>query len=277
MATKHYDECYFVNYDSYEDLSFYEVGCQKCPPGYSFGPIIRNNFVLHYILNGAGTLFLDNKVYAVSSKQIFVLPPNLLAYYEGDHDNPWNYIWIHFNGRKALELLHKAGISNESPVFIPTSPSTELEDCMVEILRHNNEEYICIGNLYRLFQYMINTTSNRPAVEEKDKSLTYIKDVINFITKKYSEPIKVQDIADFCGLDRSYLSKLFKHATNYTPQEYLIFFRMRKATQLLKDPNIPIQNIAYSVGYNDPFAFSKIFKKEIGVSPTQYRELNSAN
>lgn len=277
MATKHYDECYFVNYDSYDDLCFYEVGCQKCPPGYSFGPIIRDNFVLHYVLHGEGTLYLDSQKYDVSDKQIFVLPPNLLAYYEGSIENPWNYIWIHFNGKKAIELLNKAGVSNESPVFIPTCPSMELEECMIDTLRHNREEYICIGNLYRLFQYMIDTSSNKPADKEQDKSMKYIKDVISFITKKYAEPIKIQDIADACGLDRSYLSKLFKHVTNYTPQEYLVFFRMRKATQLLKNPRIPIQNVAYSVGYNDPFAFSKMFKKELGISPTRYREQNTTD
>ena len=55
------------------------------------------------------------------------------------------------------------------------------------------------------------------------------------------------------------------------PQEYLIFYRVKKAKQLLKDPDLPIQHIAYSVGYNDPFAFSKVFKKETGISPSQYR------
>lgn len=58
---KHYDECYFVNYDSYEDLSLYEIGSQKCPPKYSFGPIIRENYVLPYVLEGSGTLYLNDE------------------------------------------------------------------------------------------------------------------------------------------------------------------------------------------------------------------------
>ena len=277
MTTKHYDECYFVNYDSYDDLNFYEVGCQKCPPGYSFGPIIRDNYVLHYVLSGEGKLYLNDKEYPVSEKQVFVLPPNFLVYYKGSKQNPWNYIWIHFNGKKAIDLLSQAGITSESPVLRPVSPSPELENCMLDMLHYNNQEYRCIGDLYQLFQLLIAVNPNKPETAKLDKSLRYVKNVISFISKKYSEPIKIQEIADFYGLDRSYLCKIFKHATNYTLQEYLIFFRIKKARQLLKNPELPIQHIAYTVGYRDPFAFSKVFKKETGMSPSDYRaqHLNS--
>lgn len=271
-ANKHYDECYFVNYDTYDDLNLYEVGCQKCPPSYSFGPIIRSNYVLHYILNGEGTLYLDNKEYHISDKQAFITPPNLLSYYQGSQENPWNYIWIHFNGQKAAELLHAAGITKSHPVFVPAEPNDNIESCMLDLLHHKDEEYKCIGNLFRLFQYMIDSTSRKPKAAESDINLRYIRDVISFISKKYYEPIKIKEIAEVCGLDRSYLSKIFKNATNYSPQEYLIFYRMNKAKQLLADPDTPIQHVAYSVGYTDPFAFSKIFKKEIGMSPSEYRE-----
>ncbi len=272
MYTKHYDECYFINYDAYDDLALYEVGCQKCPPEYSFGPIIRSNYVLHYILNGSGSLYLDNHRFPVYAKQAFITPPNLVAFYQGSAADPWNYIWLHFNGKKVIDLLTQAGISRENPIFIPSAPSEGLENCILEILHHNDEEYTCIGNLYRMFHFLISTSSNKPVPQKGDKSLGYIKNAVDYITKKYAEPIRIQDVADYCGLERSYLSKIFKHATNYSPQEYLIFFRIQKAKQLLIQKNVPVQNVAYSVGYTDPFAFSKIFKQETGISPTQYRE-----
>lgn len=127
-----------------------------------------------------------------------------------------------------------------------------------------------------MFQLMSETTTNKPVTPPNtDSSLLYIKAVTDYITKKYSEPIRIKEIADYLGLDRSYLCKLFKKATNYTPMEYLITFRIRKAKQLLKQTDLPIQHIAYSVGYSDPFAFSKIFKRETGMPPSLYRE-NSA-
>lgn len=268
---KHYDECYFVNYDSYEDLSLYEIGTQKCPPRYSFGPIIRENYVLHYILEGTGTLFLNEEEFHVSAKQAFITPPKLPAYYIADKDTPWNYIWIHFNGEKAFELLNSAGITSQNPVYIPTAPSEALESCILELLHNYNQEFLCISDLYRLFHHLIETSSAKPEPNEQERQLKYIKDTINYITKKFNDPIKVTDIAEYCGLDRSYLSKIFKQATGYSPQEYLIYYRMCKAKQYLQDPSFSIQHVAYAVGYPDPFAFSKTFKKATGKSPSEYR------
>ena len=94
---------------------------------------------------------------------------------------------------------------------------------------------------------------------------------MHYIAEKYSEPIHIQDIADFCGLDRSYLSKLFKEVTGYSPQRYLLTYRIKKAKELLESTELSIQHVSYSVGYNDPLAFSKFFKQETGLSPTQYR------
>lgn len=270
-ALKHYDECYFVNYDSYEDLRLAEIGCQKCPSKYSFGPIIRENYVLHYILEGSGSLFINKKEFRISAKQAFFTPPHLPAYYIADEKTPWNYIWIHFNGTKAFEFLNAIGISAQQPVFIPVSPDDELESCMRYFLLHYEQELLCIGNLYHLFHHLIDVSSTKPKPGEQEIQLKYITDIVNYIHTKFNEPIKVSDIAEYCGLDRSYLSKIFKQATNYSPQEYLIIYRIRKAQEYLLDPNFSIQNVAFAVGYPDPFAFSKVFKKNTGMSPSEYR------
>lgn len=272
MSVRTFDEIYLPNYDSYEDLQLFEVGCQKCPPAYGYGPIIRDTYLLHYILNGQGTLHYNNKEYPVSDKQAFIIYPRELTYYQADTANPWNYVWIRFHGAKVPDLLHDAGLTRETPVFVPASPCPELEQCFLDILQQHDKEYACMGTLYRMFQFMSDTTSNKPAKKpQADNSLHYIHAVTNYITEKYSEPIRIKEIADYCGLDRSYLCKVFKRATGYTPMEYLILFRIRKARQLLRQTDLPIQHVAYSVGYSDPFAFSKLFKKETGMSPSEYR------
>lgn len=269
---KTFDECYLPNYDSYSDLGLYEIGCQKCPPSYGYGPIIRDTYILHYILDGKGTLYANDKEYPVSDKQAFIAYPGELTYYEADAKEPWNYIWIRFHGVKVPDLVHDAGFSKDTPVFIPDSPCPQLDQCLLNILHHHDKEYACIGNVYLMFQLMSETTTNKPAkTSDAGNTLLYIKAVTDYITKKYSEPVRIKEIADYLGLDRSYLCKLFKRATNYTPMEYLISFRIRKARQLLKQTDLPIQHIAYSVGYSDPFAFSKLFKRETGMSPSDYR------
>lgn len=267
-----FDEVYLPNYDSYEDIRLFEVGCQKCPPSYGYGPIIRDTYLIHYILEGCGTLFAGGMEHRVCGKQAFLTYPGELNRYRAGEDTPWNYIWIRFHGAKVPEMLRDAGFSKEQPVFVPAVSCPELEQCFFELLHNNEKEYASIGNLYRMFQLMSDVASNKPAREQKTNAAQeYTKTAVNYITEKYSEPIRIREIADYCGLDRSYLCKIFKKETGYTPVEYLIRYRMRKAKQLLRQTSLPVRYIAFSVGYSDPFAFSKVFKKESGMSPTVYR------
>lgn len=273
MVPKPYDECYFVNYQSYEDLRLYEVGSYECPPSYHFGPILRDHYILHFIRKGKGFLRMGEKDFPVEPNQAFITPPRELIYYEADRENPWSYIWIIFNGKKAIELLHEMGFSKQTPIFSPTLPCPEISQCMEVLLQNHGREYLCIGMLYQLFYHMIQTS--RYKIEKKAKQndvLPYIQKALDYITEKYSEPIKIHEIAEYCGLNRSYLTRIFRDATGETPQEYLIRHRINKAQMLLHTTHFPVQHIAYSVGYTDPFAFSKLFKQKTGMSPSTYRE-----
>jgi len=272
VREKHYDECYFLNYNTYSDINLFEVGSQKCPPSYSFGPIVRKHYVLHFVLEGKGTLYLNNEPFHIVKNEAFIIPPNVVSFVKADETEPWNYIWIHFNGPKAIELLADAGMSKETPVFRSTGDNRQLIHILNDLLQHSENELRCIGNLYHLFHELITHTSSKPQYNKVDERLKYVKTIIDFISVKYSEPIKIQDLSDLCGLERSYLTKLFKSSTGYSPQEYLISFRMKRAKKLLSEAQLPIQHVAYSVGYNDQFTFSKAFRKTTGVSPTAYRE-----
>jgi len=268
--SRQYDEIYFLNYSNYSDISLYEVGMQRCIPSYSYGPIIRKHYIIHFVLSGHGTLYLNNKPFAVHGQQAFLVPPGAVSIVQADDKDPWYYIWILINGSKAIELLFDTGFSLEQPVYTNLSKIPEIETLLNAFLKNAENELFCIGNLYHLFDKLITSSVNKPAL--MDGSLKYINTIVNYISVKYSEPIKVQDLADVCGLERCYMTKLFKSATGFSPQEYLISFRMKRARKLLSDSKLPIQHIAYSVGYKDQFSFSKAFRKFNGISPSVYRE-----
>ncbi|MCZ8522538.1 MULTISPECIES: helix-turn-helix transcriptional regulator [Paenibacillus] len=83
--------------------------------------------------------------------------------------------------------------------------------------------------------------------------------------------ISVTDIAEFVGLNRSYLCSLFKDHSHSSIQSYLVHYRMQKACELMKQRELSIGDISRSVGYEDPLLFSKMFRKQRGESPKQYR------
>ena len=149
MAVRTYDEVYFFNFDSYEDLRLYEVGCQKCDPSYGYGPIIRDLYILHYIYEGSGKLYMNDQVYPVSAEQAFIIPAGTLGYYEADDKTPWNYIWIQFDGFKIKEMLNRCGLSETNPVLSLREHAPKTERCLQNILTNHEDEYACHAGLER--------------------------------------------------------------------------------------------------------------------------------
>lgn len=269
------DGVWWLNYNQYEDLRLNEVGIQRCSESYEFGPIIRDIYILHYVFEGEGILYINEKEYVVKAHQFFLLPPGTLVRYQASSTNPWHYIWVQFHGFKATELLQKIGFSKKNPVYIPTSSDEVLVQCLKEIVANRKKEYFCIANMYLLFQYMIDMAPDNEVKNQKtEPALNYVRCAVDYINQKFCEPVLVRNIAEHCGVDRAYLSKIFKYATGFTLQEYLIQFRIKKAKQLLKETQLSVQYVSYSVGYNDPFTFSKVFKKQTGLSPTEWRKKN---
>ena len=97
-----------------------------------------------------------------------------------------------------------------------------------------------------------------------DYALQYIK--FNY------DHIKVNDIAQYIGINRSYLTAIFKKQLDISPQEYLVSYRLKKAAELIKTTNMSIQDISTSIGYESPLTFSKMFKQTYGISPKNYRD-----
>ena len=86
-------------------------------------------------------------------------------------------------------------------------------------------------------------------------------------------PQAVLELADYIGVNRSYLTSSFKKAIGCSPQEYLVNLRMEKAREMLRNTGMQINAVAAAVGYQDQLAFSKIFKQHFGTSPKAYREM----
>ena len=102
----------------------------------------------------------------------------------------------------------------------------------------------------------------------------YIKEAISFIEQNYSRPITVEDIAVFCNLNRNYLGKLFREGTNQTLQHFLMYYRMNRASELLKFSDMSVSEIGKMCGYPNQLHFSRAYKTIFGVSPNHWREQN---
>jgi len=259
------------------DLFLCYCGIENCTPSYSYGPAVRSQYLIHYIIDGEGSYTVNNTTYKLKKNQGFLIRPNILTYYEADKNNPWTYMWVGFNGVKAESYLNYANLNEENLIF-EYSKDDSLKNYISEMLKLKERDYSnelkLEGYLYFFMSKLAEArkdTFNKKAYKSTE---IYLEKAVEFIENNYSNNVKINDIADYIGINRSYLTHIFKKNINMSPQEFLVNYKIDKACVLLKNTDLPIKAIAKSVGYPDPLTFSKIFKKINGNSPKNYRDID---
>lgn len=262
------------------ELYLYYCGISACPPGHIWGPAMREHYVIHYVLSGEGTLKLCGNSYQLKEKDGFLLSPGDISTYTASRENPWEYIWIGFHGLNANHYLQRARLSKENPVFHFTKGS-QIRDCLLELIRISNEttpstDLRIQSLLHLLFAELIDNAPHNSSGRSSTTKDLYIRKAVEYIQANYASRITVRILADYIGLDRSYLTTLFKEYLNVSPQTYITTFRLNKACTLLKATTISIAEVAVLSGYQDPVVFQKAFKNALGISPAKYRNQSSS-
>ena len=265
--------------ENFIDLGMYQYGYEQCDPGHSFGPATRNHYLFHYVLSGTGTLMADNakgetQTYSIKSGQGFLIFPGQITTYYADLRLPWEYVWIEFDGLRVKEALDLTELSMNSPVYRSHSKDLreQLVNEMMYIVHHAKESpFHLIGHLYLFFDYLMQSSKSTKLVHSSKLSDFYIKEAIHFIEQNFQNNITVEEIASVCGINRSYFGKIFRKSIGRSPQEFLMNYRMVKATELLKLTSLSIAEIGSAVGYENQLHFSRAFKTIYGVSPREWR------
>lgn len=258
---------------SSKELSLISCGYEKCESSHSYGPAVRRYYTLHFILSGQGHYYVNNKHYVVKKQHCFLIPPDILTLYKADSEFPWTYVWICFSGTVAPIFLEHCHLTLDSPLqSIPNM------DVIREIIFHMmqypkltpaNECYIQ-SDLYLLFA-KLKEFSNASYQDFESNDNVYIHQAMDFILKNTFMNLTVMDVANYLHISRSHLFSLFKKHLNTSPQKVLTAAKISNARELLSKTDFPIASIANSSGYKNAFAFSRAFKQELGVTPSEYR------
>ena len=148
---------------------------------------------------------------------------------------------------------------------------------MLYIARHGDmPPFHLIGHLYLFLDALTRSVSPLNLSHSKNGKLRdfYVREALSFIELNFQNDISMEDIADHCGLNRSYFGKIFKSAMGQTPQTFLLNYRMTKAAELLKLTRLSIGDTGKAVGYDNQLHFSRAFKNVFGVSPRAWRNQN---
>lgn len=264
------------------DLGLYQFGWEHCEPSHSFGPAMRNHFLFHYVISGTGTLIAENSKkesisYSIKSGQGFMIFPNQICTYIADAQQPWEYVWIEFDGLRAKETVELSGLCVNSPVYKAKykDVAQTMKDEMLYIINHKDDSpFHLIGHLYLFIDSFVKSSAITQISKSNNLRDFYIKEALSFIEQNFQNDITVEEIAACCGLNRSYFGKIFHEVLGKSPQEFLISYRMTKATELLKLTSLSIAEVGSAVGYSNQLHFSRAFKIIYGISPRQWRNEN---
>lgn len=231
--------------------------------------------ILIYCTEGKGWVESGTLRLKVSKDQYFFIPAKMPHCYGANNNDPWTIYWIHFKGNLS-DIFVKDEITitsiGESNNFLRNDRRIRLFEELYQNLSmgysQENLEYasICLWYLLGAFTYLPQFERIR-SVQQHDiieKSILYMHDHIE-------DTINLNEIAEFCGYSVSHFSMIFKKKTSRSPIEYFSNLKIQRASQMLDFTDMPVNEIAEKLSFEDPFYFSRVFKKLMGLSPTEYR------
>lgn len=240
---------------------------------------------LAIILSGKGKYYIENKMYPVEEGDVIILNPNThhqsliidtafptIEFFVGFTDIEFNDIEKnHFPLVKDNPILHTSVDCKRKLFKLCAAIQTE-------------NEILLTGRYFMLRSYLIQMLllliREQAEPIERTKGYSFdsvnkkyvVEQIISYFEEHYHEKISLDQIAENMYLSIFYISKIFKSETGDTPIRYLINIRLDKAKELIEKGQVDsIQSVATSVGYEDVYHFSKLFKKRFGISPSKIK------
>ena len=237
--------------------------------------IARNaydSYLFFYVREGKGYLEFDGRKYHLSKGQACLI--DCYQPHAYGSDSGWEIEWIHFDGRCAgsyYDMIVKQSGNvfslterQAAQVLRPLRYMLELLESKITYKEIWMAKYITdmLSFLLGLPDYTLPYT----------ESMTPCERAVSYIRQRFRSNITLQELADHVSLDASYFLRLFKRETGLTPHAYLVSVRLQQAGYYLKTTDRPVKEIAYACGFQSVNSFCIAFKKNKGMTPTQYKE-----
>ncbi|WP_123039318.1 AraC family transcriptional regulator [Cohnella candidum] len=260
------------------ELTVLFAGESQTKPGHRVGPKVVDYYLLHHVTSGKGRFRLEDFEAELGAGDTFLIPPNQLASYASDEEEPWRYRWVAFAGTHASALVQTTGLAAGNPVArtgasrVPGERCRSIYDAFLARSRAASLE--AAGHLLLLLSALQERADESvPApLRPSSHSEELVGQIIGYLTAQYAEPVTIEGMAETLGYNRAYLSRLFKAKTGLSPATFLTRHRIDQGRRLLRErPELTIEQVASSAGFPDPLYFSKQFKRRYGQSPTEYR------
>lgn len=234
-----------------------------------------DNHLLIYCTKGGGIIQIANDLVPFKQNQFCIIPEGFLFKIQTGPVETSVFYTCKFNGEKSKimeadftvvrDLIPSANnlVANRIMLF------DELFNNLTKGFYNANFKYInlAFGHLLATFVYASKTSDD--FLEEQNPGISR---AIQFMEQNLDKKLTLNEIADESGYSPTYLTTLFRKQTGYSPLSYFSHLKIGKACEYLDYSKQKIKEIAFLIGYSDPYYFSKDFQKKMGLSPRQYRK-----
>ena len=234
----------------------------------------RRDYQILYVANGKTHFWFDGREEIVSTgHMVLYKPEEIQKYVYYLEDNP-EVFWIHFTGSDVKNILAYHGISLDEHVFycgvLPDYKALFRKIIQeLQLCRYGYEDYI--ASLFNDILLLVDRQQH-----EQKKATGNVQEQIEraaaYFNENYNTKISIDDYAESLHISTNWFIHNFKQYAGMSPAQYILSLRMVNAQSLLERTTYNIKEISEIVGYENPLYFSRVFKKEIGKSPAQYRK-----
>ncbi len=263
----------FASYGYKDDIvdlpvRFHEIGRHSPPSGHSFGPAVRDYYLIHIVMTGKGYFVKDGVRYELSVGDCFLIRPMEVTVYGTNPEEPWSYYWIAFSGNSADSLSRYVFSDNICVAKAGEAATREIVSVFKYVSANPSLGILeASAKLYSLLAKL------KESVNPDEQSVPDITEqAVRFMEANYFRNIKVGSVAKELGVTRSYFTSVFTKKIGLSPYEYLVGVRIEKAKNLLENSSLNISEIAYSVGFAGIERFSSMFCNREGISPAAYKK-----
>lgn len=237
----------------------------------------RLDFQILYIASGKVHFYFDNSEMdtVVSAGNMVLYRPKEPQRYVYFGTDQTEVFWVHFTGGNVKNILRGYGIQDNMRIInTGTSPEyTRLFKQMIQELQRCQTDYKDLSVL--LLQQLFISIHRQITKEHKLKNEyldSEMEIAMQYFNDHYNAEINIEEYAASRGMSVSWFIRNFKLYTNTTPMQYIVSLRIANAQMLLETTNYNVTEIGNIVGYDNPLYFSRIFRKQKGISPSEYRK-----
>lgn len=231
--------------------------------------------ILIYCVEGNGIVTIKSVRHTIVPGDFIIIPHGISHSYETNEKTPWTIYWCHFKGDQAdalVKWLYAKGESYKYSVEFVQERITLFDQLYTYFEQGYSVENLTYINLL-LLQFLSSFIySDKYKTKLSEKNTDMLEKSIFFMQNNLEKSLTLSELAASVNLSNSHYSAIFRKKTGFPPIEYFNHLKIQKACQYLQFTKLRIREIAFKIGIEDPFYFSRLFTKTMGYGPKEYRE-----